>query len=142
MRISDWSSDVCSSDLDGRRGDAEALEKLEGRGLVTRGDAQQHEKRFYRWLAVRRRVASMASQSAPSVHQPADRAPNIVPVRRDDALSGLRRPRARGGSYTGAVQWSSAGSPEPVPALARLALPPHPVAAAPATRSATWRERG
>src|SRR3546814_13223822 len=72
----------------------------------------------------------MASQSAPSVHQPADRAPNIVPVRRDDALSGLHRPRARGGSYTGAVQWSSAGSLEPVPALDRLDLLPHPVPAA------------
>src|SRR3546814_18074170 len=72
----------------------------------------------------------MASQSAPSVHQPADRAPNIVPVRRDDALSGLRRPRARGGSYTGAVQWSSAGSLEPVPALDRLDIMPHQVAAA------------
>src|SRR3546814_4590576 len=43
MRISDWSSDVCSSDLVQRSGDARALQRL-GRAIFL---AQRHQARHF-----------------------------------------------------------------------------------------------
>src|SRR3546814_9802984 len=81
MRISDWSSDVCSSDLDRQAGSDRALINRPG---------DQHLRLYRPWL--RRSTSSMISLSAPCSLVGVVRREGIAPS--SNICSSAARPRA------------------------------------------------